>query len=344
MDFRFFFEGKLGRENAASAFLAMALEGSPTFRAHFFEAIAGEDSDALLRNWRGASVEVGHVDITLDCGDTIILIENKIDAGAQRPRQLLNYYDSHVRNHPERRAIFVFLAPGELGRKQVDAVKKSCKDISRNDKAVQLSWEDVLSFEPVSDDRWLRGGFAAIKGAIDRAVNAVYPVTGAGDRGPIRELVNKAYDTITTEMGNIAYRWSGKGREHILTKTFTLTLGVRAEFETTSESPFQPLGTRSSDGRLQVQVSAVLHGRADVSKKSPEGQWWREQAAKMNIEVPGVGTFANYGIGKFKYAEPHLTIGSSDEISAHIVDLFKRLVFGATLLMQEAGLELQRKQ
>jgi hypothetical protein len=55
MDFRFFFEGKLSREEAASAFLAMALEASPTFRRHFLDAVAGEDSDGLARNWQRAS-------------------------------------------------------------------------------------------------------------------------------------------------------------------------------------------------------------------------------------------------------------------------------------------------
>ena len=35
----YFFEGMLKREESASAFLAMALEGVPSFRRHFFAAL-----------------------------------------------------------------------------------------------------------------------------------------------------------------------------------------------------------------------------------------------------------------------------------------------------------------
>jgi hypothetical protein len=42
----YFFKGMLKKEEAASAFLAMALDGVPSFRDYFFRSLVSERSNA----------------------------------------------------------------------------------------------------------------------------------------------------------------------------------------------------------------------------------------------------------------------------------------------------------
>jgi hypothetical protein len=95
-----FFQGKLGKEGVASAFLAMALDGVPGFRRHFVKLIAPKEFVSLNRKKWEVLVECRHIDVRMGAGKTVILIENKINAGAKQKSQLLRYDKQEKRHNP----------------------------------------------------------------------------------------------------------------------------------------------------------------------------------------------------------------------------------------------------
>jgi hypothetical protein len=76
-------------------------------------------------------VEARYVDITLESSSTLVLIEDKISAGAKQKVQLLRYYLAAVEQSPLKRILAVYLAPGGMGAGEVDAVERNCVRIDR---------------------------------------------------------------------------------------------------------------------------------------------------------------------------------------------------------------------
>ena len=122
-----FFQGKLAREEATSAFLAMLLDGLSSFRAHFMAQLPVEP-DAVPRGPHIVSTEVREVDVRVDypAMDAVILIENKVLASSVSPGQLLRYYREQFDAQPSTRVVLVYLGPGKgVGRGEVRRVAES---------------------------------------------------------------------------------------------------------------------------------------------------------------------------------------------------------------------------
>src|SRR5688572_19607489 len=87
-----FFSGMMDREEVASAFIAMALEGIPSFRRHFFDTLGSTLGEGLSKHIWSVVVEQDRVDIRMESSDAVILIENKLRSGAKQQGQLLKYF------------------------------------------------------------------------------------------------------------------------------------------------------------------------------------------------------------------------------------------------------------
>ena len=86
----FFFEGKLAREESASALLATLLEQSACFRQRFLDVLHLDINDAP-----DVAVERNDVDVclTFPKDKTTILVENKTKGSSKTDSQLARYYE-----------------------------------------------------------------------------------------------------------------------------------------------------------------------------------------------------------------------------------------------------------
>jgi len=97
MDLALFFK----REGAASALVGTLLKESSDFRVLFFDALEDLESNlvqSLKRKMWDVDVEVHQLDIRLVAldGSTVLIIENKIHAGAVQRNQMVKYYDREL--------------------------------------------------------------------------------------------------------------------------------------------------------------------------------------------------------------------------------------------------------
>jgi hypothetical protein len=90
MRLRHFFENMVRREETASAFLATLLDYDPAFRTAFLRLILDDPAVEETESWLVA-VEEDRVDVTLESPSTVVLIEDKISAGAKQQEQLLRF-------------------------------------------------------------------------------------------------------------------------------------------------------------------------------------------------------------------------------------------------------------
>ena len=154
--FAHFFESTLRREEVASAFLAMALEGVPSFRQYFFQLVLPNEKESLTeRDWRIA-VEQERVDIRMQSLDTVVLIENKVAAGAKQQGQLLRYYLEEKKRNPLPRIVAVFVAPGQIGQDEITRITDSSEfNTSGADVALHVSWDDIIQYPSHTDQQFV---------------------------------------------------------------------------------------------------------------------------------------------------------------------------------------------
>ncbi|MFQ6058574.1 MAG: PD-(D/E)XK nuclease family protein, partial [Anaerolineae bacterium] len=286
-----FFRGSLGREEVASAFLAMALEGCHRFRDYFLSLVASPElADSLKqRKWQ-LSVEEHDVDVRMESDDIVILIENKISSAAKKKGQLLRYYMDERARSPDRTIVCLYLAPGDVGQDEVLRVEKSPDFRKSRDYAQHVSWDAVLNYEVAPDDvvdRLVESGLAEIRGAIDRARQAKYPPVG--ERGVIRNVVDEAIALLCTRTSVPLRRWSGRDFEEILTARTHVTMWLDVLFEVEEEPPFAPRNTRDEARHLQVVIRSQFKLAGGTKASSALGTWWNSVRRQGGVEVPNVG-------------------------------------------------------
>ncbi|BCS31410.1 hypothetical protein TBR22_A06110 [Luteitalea sp. TBR-22] len=288
MNFDHFFTGKMSREEAASAFLAMALEGSTGFRTHFLDQIEAPD-DSASREW-AISVEDARVDLTLRAAGHVILIENKVDSGAVRTGQLLGYYNGEVKRSPDSRITVVMLAPGGVGSREVDGVK-SCADMrarSLTDRVIGASWADLIEYPADDGEKWVRDGLDAIRRAIEKAASAAYPAVGS--RLELRKITDAAAVGLRTRGTTGVMRWSAKDKEALVLTGMNVTANVWLQF-TCSEAPGAPvIDAPDASGRwTTLRLHTKVKPLGALKARSALKQWWKEPLAKGSLSLgPGM--------------------------------------------------------
>ncbi|MCC6335541.1 MAG: PD-(D/E)XK nuclease family protein [Myxococcales bacterium] len=294
MDPRYFFQGKLAREEAASAFLATLLASRADFRAFFFQQlhdITPERCTALTKaDWK-VKTEADQVDVRMEAGADSVLIENKIQAGAIQQDQLLRYYHHELdalappegASEPTTRLLMVFLAPGsQSGSGEVQAVRESERYRSGVDVAVRLSWDALGKFPIASDDKdyaFVVGGFACIRVAIENARQVKFPVDTTRER--VVAVMSGAHELLRTRLPRVHLQpWRGSDFEQLFTTGTNVTLWADAVFD--------PMNVVNGDAlrlKLRTQLKLSAKGRKQPELKA----WWTALAAAQQLEVPGVG-------------------------------------------------------
>lgn len=140
---RHFLDGGMGREEAASAYLATLLEQSQYFRSEFFR-ITGipEFPDPKIE------VERDLRDVTITGDNVVVIVEVKIADGAKANGQLRNYYDRLKTEQPRFIVHTVYLArTSEVGRSEVEQI-----ECAQNERAVSLGWPDIAPISKAVTD------------------------------------------------------------------------------------------------------------------------------------------------------------------------------------------------
>ncbi|MGV3607799.1 MAG: hypothetical protein ACO1RA_15435 [Planctomycetaceae bacterium] len=162
---RHFLDGGMGREEAASAYLATLLEQSRDFRSEFFR-IAG------IPEIPNPNIEVEHDlrDITITGDNTILIVEVKIDDGSKTKGQLCQYYKRVKRDSPTAIVHCVYLArTREVGRSEVELIENCPSEY-----AVTLGWTDIASACNIItdfDNTFVKCGIKIILDVIKRRQN-----------------------------------------------------------------------------------------------------------------------------------------------------------------------------
>jgi hypothetical protein len=314
-----FFQGKLSKEEVASAFLAMALEGVPGFRRHFLNLIAPKEFVSLNRKKWEVRVEVRHVDVRMDAGEIVILIENKITAGAKQKNQLLRYYKQEKRHNPDARIIMVFLAPGSIGKGEVTLVENSQEFNARTeDLAHHLSWEDLAQYTKKEDDildEFIYAGLKEICRLIDEARLEKYSC--AGDRKIIRDIVKRALNSIAEKTGVKLGHWAGRENEQIYTNNTNVTMWLDTAFKSEESPPYAPINLCNEQGLMQISIRSQFKIEGKVKLNSNLGRFWRQQVKSGFMKIPGVGIHQLQENKWFVHTQP--ITGSEADIEKAIV-------------------------
>ena len=334
-----FFQGKLSKEEVASAFLAMALEGPPSFRNHFFDLIAPEDCESLKnKNW-DIQVEVRNIDVRMDAGDTVILIENKINAGAKQKSQLLRYHKQERRHNPHANIISVYLAPGSIGKGEVALVHDSPEFQGKlGDFAYHLSWETLSQYAKRDGEiieEIISAGLEEICRIIEEA--RVEKYSDIGDRNIIRNIVKRAMNSISEHTGVQLCHWPGRENEQIYTNKTNITLWLDTEFKAEEEPPFAPINL-FKNGLNEVNIKSQFKLEGKVKKNSDLGMWWRQFIESGFMNIPGVGTCNLVNDKWFVFSQS--ISGNEQDIEKAIVNLGTQVLKTLSQELSVAGFNL----
>ena len=298
VDFGLFFQGKLAREEVASALIGTFLQWDAQFRTAFLGLLPAEvlgDADRARcaeARWT-VRVEDDAVDLTMESPDhdLVILIENKVRSGSQQVGQLLRYYEARVAREERRRIIAVYLAPRGSGAIEVDRVRARLR---AQDRALLLSWDDVLplgeALAPHAPNRSiLITGLRDIDRDIKAAQVQTFPNVGA--REDVRALMERVRENLEARLTrrgqNVALvPWRTRNWHEILTAKTPVMLSVDACFEARDEPPFEPIGVMEG-GRLNLTLQTIFAVAAAARKKPAMKAWWAEQIAHPVQDVDG---------------------------------------------------------
>lgn len=176
MDIHFFFAN--GVETAASAFLATLLEQEAGFRVALLRRIL-PDVELTEADTVTVTVEhplgVGRVDVFLVSETTVVLIENKIQAGSKIDGQLRRYYEACNPKGERRRVVAVYVAPkGATAASEVAETGRAIEQAGRTgrDVAKSLTWDDVNSVileTALIDQSFAHDGIRTVRDEIKKA-------------------------------------------------------------------------------------------------------------------------------------------------------------------------------
>ena len=259
------------------------------------------------------AVEEERVDVTLESPDTVVLIEDKISAGAKQQEQLLRYYGRAVEGKPDKRVVAVYLAGG-IGAGEVEAVRRSSAFARRQgDLATHVAWEEVarlINDLPENDRTWFaRSGLEEIERAIAQARQEKYPPLG--DRGLVRDIADTAMTDLAARCPGVRlFRALGGG-------------GGGGGGGGRGGRPFAPVGLVREDGiHLSVVSKFKLAGK--VHRGSELALWWFGLVRTGVVDVPGVGFHQLLPNKWFTHAAP--VVGSADEVANALADTGQRVL------------------
>jgi hypothetical protein len=271
MKLTYFFEATIRKEQIASAFLATLLNEKSSFRRFFFEKAFPAEAVTLSKyDWK-VEVEPYMVDIRLSSVNAVVIIENKVRAGAKREAQLIRYYQEQKGREPDQRVLAVYLAPRRIGASEIAGLVPELKG---GDSGVHVSWEDMLTFNAKgdSDVDVIENAFELIRDVLNDY--AKYP--HEGDRGVIAEVVDDVLKRLR-QTGARLGRWTGRDFEEIFTYGSPFTIWLDAAFEAETVQPWLPKDVRTLEEKLRLTIRSQFR-LSERAGKDPEvrTRWARE--------------------------------------------------------------------
>jgi hypothetical protein len=279
MDLGLFFK----REGAASALVGTLLKESPEFRDLFFDALEDLEPNlvqSLKRKMWDVDVEVHQLDIRLVASDAVLIIENKIRAGAVQANQMVKYYERQVGLTPMKQIGLIYLAPGpSMGDREVERVRNAIKDKDRQrlDFAARVSWDDVKEAgdkvyhgSEAGDwqSRFIAEGFALVKNVIDTSPDEVWKAVG--DRKIVKSLATDVTEGLMRAFPKFQFGkpWPRKDGYNLWTQKTNVTMWLGLRFKPKAEAPYQPDAWRVKRG-FKLKLTGALK-LAGVARRQPQ--------------------------------------------------------------------------
>lgn len=334
LDLKHFFDGQQSRENSASAFLATLLDFDPGFRQAFL-ALLPVDPPLDASQFQAVTVEDtlgstgGGIDITMDLGSTLVVIENKVASSAKQDGQLVGYYRRAISQRGGQRIVAVYLAPTTgLGNSEIASVQ-GCDEFTErhprsggDDAAMCLTWAELAeTIDATSrDDDWFAmTGIRAVEGAIEKAARA-RPFDE--QREEVQRIVDAARKSLATTFPDLHFRrWPSFGEEAIYTAKAPVTLWVTTMFEE-EPAPSYRLRDVVIEGRVQVTIMTSFNLSSKGQKSPLLTDQWDALRQTGGADVPGLGRLT-IGDGK-KFVHRESFDGSAGELEAVLIERGQR--------------------
>jgi hypothetical protein len=293
MNPHFFFQGKLSREESASAFLATLIEQSAGFRTSFLAALGIREPAGCFR----VLIEKHDVDIRIDYPNdrVIVLVECKVRPGALQVNQLVRYYRHARKSAPNARIHTFMIAPGEgVGTSEVRRLIAD-SSFDREDLVCRISWreladlQEVLGYDGVLGD-FARSGFDCIARIIDQAAQEKYPLVAG--REIANEIVQGVMADLTREFPAVRFSsWRGRDVLEVFSVGTGITVYVDLVFRVDDTPPYAPLEIPDRDhvtGRLRTQFKLSARGRRDRTLRDEWDRWIRTGVKDVGGSGPHV--------------------------------------------------------
>lgn len=286
MNPHFFFQGKLSREESASAYLATLLEQFPPLRAAALD-IAGIAEPAGSCT---IQTEQREVDIRLDYPDAnmVVLVENKVRAGALQVDQLSRYYEQELSANPDLKIIVIMVAPG-CGSGEEELKRLHANPAFRpTDQAVRLSWDDLASVITTSlpsnhpEHEFASTGMAAIQHIIQKAKAMKYPLEGLRDT--IHEICVSVKDQLESEFDPVNLGiWRMENFFDIYSVKSDMSISIAPYYD----PEVIPDTDEAGNPILHVKLLARFKLSAQGSKKPERKAQWRELIKSPTYDCNG---------------------------------------------------------
>jgi len=280
MNPHFFFQGKLSREESASAFLATLLEQRADFRSFLFRILEVEEPQSSGQ----VNIEQSNIDIRVEYSSAkvVCLIENKVRPGAFQARQLVRYYRKELPTSVDSRILVILVVPYEgKGGSEINCLTNDQEFRRQMDAAYRVSWRglaefcDLLQQEDLHGE-FVRGGFNCVLKMIDDAAQEKYPLIGG--REIAHEITQAAFQALKQEFPRTSFRlWRGKDFFTIYTIGTDITIYVALSFRVDNKAPYTPLEIPD-----RQHVTAILSTQFSLSAKGKRDQRLKEEWDPIN--------------------------------------------------------------
>jgi hypothetical protein len=302
MNPKFFFGGKLSREESASAFLATLLEQCADFRSFFFKTMSVEEPQGLCE----VKIEQKDVDVRIDylSAKVVVLVENKIRPGALQVNQLVRYYLQELTTNAHLKIYSILIAPTEGGGASEAIRLSNHKEFRPTDAVYRLSWRELAQFCDflADEDRnteFIRGGFDCVSKMIEDAAQEKYPLT---DRRKIAyDVAQTVFGILSREFPQVGFRfWRAKDCFETYSIKTDITIYVDLAFRVESKPPYTPIDILDREhvaATLRTQFALSAKGKRNKplktawNEKCTEGSWLGHKLVgkwfKREVEVSG---------------------------------------------------------
>ena len=355
IDPHFFFEGKLSREEAVSAFLATLLEQQPLIREGFLSLLdlPNDELNSLLnQNWKRVDkttkrlieTEKKEIDICINLSDFSIIIENKIKSGAQQKGQLRRYYKKVHRS--KRPVIVIILSPldSSIGNKEIILLEQD-KSFREGDKAFNINWKDLIPMFRETTEKMHETDKTWIKfiqkgtDCVEKLLQQKHPIRDdLGVQERFKEIIKRAGTRLTNKYKNDPYIVWGPVWPHwhdiyIAKNTFTIDIGLdyHEEREEKGEIYYYPRSdVLQENGKLlkliiiaKCKISGVGKSDLEVNTK------WREIIESTDVSdgkyyLPSIGTFSF--VEKDWLEHRRNFIGNDKDLEKELISLMENLI------------------